>query len=75
MTTPTYQLIPAQPVPQLEAWAPPGIQCLTCGLISYNPNDIRERYCGACHRFHDDPLPRGTPDTVGPIGVSDPVGP
>lgn len=27
------------------------IQCLGCGMISYNENDIRERYCGNCHKF------------------------
>ncbi len=34
-----------------------GIKCLLCGLVSYNLNDIRQRYCAACHRFHDDPVP------------------
>ncbi len=33
-----------------------GIKCLLCGLVSYNLNDIRQRYCGQCHRFHDDPV-------------------
>lgn len=27
------------------------IQCLHCGMISYNPNDIKEKYCGNCHVF------------------------
>lgn len=31
------------------------IQCLVCGRVSYNPNDIRDKYCGFCHRFHEDP--------------------
>lgn len=31
-----------------------GIKCLTCNLTSYNTNDIRYRYCGYCHVFHDD---------------------
>jgi hypothetical protein len=30
------------------------ITCHTCGRTSANPNDIRERYCGHCHVFHDD---------------------
>lgn len=30
-----------------------GIICLTCGRLSRNSNDVRERYCGACHRFHE----------------------
>ena len=38
--------------------APDGswIECETCHGRSYNPNDVRERYCGHCHRFH--PRPR-----------------
>ena len=28
------------------------ITCLICSLTSYNPNDVREVYCGNCHRFH-----------------------
>lgn len=31
----------------------PSITCLTCKRTSYNLNDIRERYCGACHKFHE----------------------
>jgi hypothetical protein len=23
--------------------------------MSYNPNDIEQRYCGACHKFHENP--------------------
>jgi len=23
--------------------------CPACGRTSYNPNDVRERYCGACN--------------------------
>lgn len=31
-----------------------GIRCHTCERTSYHPKDVRERYCGACKRFHDD---------------------
>lgn len=31
--------------------------CPRCGRTSYNPNDRRERYCGACHRFEDECAP------------------
>jgi hypothetical protein len=31
-----------------------GIRCHACGRVSYHPKDVDERYCGACHRFHDD---------------------
>jgi hypothetical protein len=33
----------------------PYIVCPKCGMVSHNPNDVRERYCGRCHAFHDDP--------------------
>ena len=26
-------------------------RCPRCAAVSFNPNDIRERYCGACHQF------------------------
>ena len=26
-------------------------RCPRCGRTSYNPNDARERYCGACKSF------------------------
>lgn len=29
-----------------------GIRCLVCGRTSWNPNDVRARYCGSCHAFH-----------------------
>jgi ribosomal protein S27AE len=31
----------------------PSFTCQRCGAKSYNPNDIRERYCGRCHRWAD----------------------
>jgi hypothetical protein len=36
-----------------ERAAPPSITCPVCGLTSYNPNDVRERYCVRCHQFHE----------------------
>jgi len=30
------------------------ITCHTCGLTSYHPKDVEQRYCGKCHKFHDD---------------------
>jgi hypothetical protein len=30
-----------------DAW----IRCLICGMISYNQQDVEQRYCGNCHRF------------------------
>jgi len=28
------------------------IMCLRCGLVSYHPKDVEEKYCGNCHIFH-----------------------
>lgn len=27
------------------------IKCLRCGMVSYNENDIKHKYCGNCHQF------------------------
>ena len=32
----------------------PSIACPKCGRVSYNLNDVANRYCGACHMFHKD---------------------
>lgn len=32
------------------------IRCQTCQRVSFHPKDITERYCGACHVFHEDRL-------------------
>lgn len=36
------------------------ITCPQCGRTSYNPNDVRERYCGNCHQYHDTMLRNAT---------------
>lgn len=33
---------------------PPHYRCKACGAVSFNRNDIKERYCGRCHQFADD---------------------
>jgi ribosomal protein L37E len=35
-----------EPEPEPESFV-----CERCGIKSYNPHDIRERYCGRCHEF------------------------
>ncbi len=30
------------------------ILCFTCGHISHNPNDVAQKYCGHCHKFHEE---------------------
>lgn len=51
------------------------IECPVCERRSWNPNDIRERYCGSCHAFHDDLSRRMQQiavalDPLLPVGVS-----
>jgi protein-arginine kinase activator protein McsA len=29
------------------------ITCHTCEMTSYNPNDIKHKYCGKCHKYHN----------------------
>lgn len=31
----------------------PSIVCPRCGRRSFNSHDIAEKYCGACHLFHE----------------------
>lgn len=31
----------------------PSITCPECDRVSYNPNDILNRYCRSCHQYHD----------------------
>lgn len=33
-----------------------GIRCHACKRVSFHPKDISERYCGACHVFHEEHL-------------------
>jgi len=34
------------------------ITCLVCGRTSFNLNDVKHKYCGACNIFLDTPLPK-----------------
>jgi len=31
-----------------------GIRCNTCGMVSFNENDIKNFFCGKCGVFHED---------------------
>lgn len=44
----------------------PSITCTDCGMTSYNPNDIKHKYCGNCHKWHDDTTERqqGLEETI-----------
>ena len=41
---PTYELIASK--------GQKAIKCLICEMVSYNKNDIEQKYCGNCHQFH-----------------------
>lgn len=43
----TYRLL-------LVPGRPAAIKCLICNRVSYHPKDIEAKYCGFCHRFHED---------------------
>ena len=32
---------------------PRSITCFWCGRTSFNATDVAEKYCGACHVFHE----------------------
>lgn len=46
---PCYELVPNPDDPT----GLPGIRCLHCRRVSFNQNDVEQRYCGACHVFHE----------------------
>lgn len=39
----------------------PHITCPECQMKSYNPNDIKQGYCGNCHWWTSDPIMRHVP--------------
>ena len=41
----------AEIVKDKETWII-GIKCLDCGLVSYNPIDVEEKYCSNCDAYH-----------------------
>lgn len=44
-----------QPLPDKAEQAMKGFTCPQCGRTSYNPNDLREGYCGNCHDWTGTP--------------------
>ena len=39
----------------------PHVRCPKCLMVSFNPNDIEQRFCGLCKLFHADPEPPKPP--------------
>lgn len=41
-----------------EMWKDPenfeNIKCPKCRMVSYNTNDIKHKFCGNCHEWHED---------------------
>ena len=56
-TPPPIDQVKPDPPPAPPSKRFPSITCSFCQRVSYNPNDIAQKLCGACHRFHDDPQP------------------
>lgn len=48
-----------------------GIRCGTCGVTSFHPKDVEERFCARCHKFHARPE-HGLPEIPMRWGVSPP---
>lgn len=42
------------------------IECFVCGMVSYHPKDIEEKFCGCCHEFHSTMTRNNTPTNVLP---------
>jgi hypothetical protein len=50
-----YDLVVNRPAEKkLAGWLVLGIRCHTCQRVSFNANDVEQRYCGFCHVFHED---------------------
>lgn len=39
--------------------AGPAIRCKACGMLSHHPQDVAQRYCAWCHKFHEPLTPAG----------------
>lgn len=50
----SLQVLPPEPtaVIRRSAAGDLAIYCLVCGRTSFNPNDVLNRYCVHCHKYH-----------------------
>jgi hypothetical protein len=46
--------VPREPTYRIHQSERPAIHCLICGAVSHHPQDVRERYCARCKRFHEE---------------------
>jgi hypothetical protein len=54
------QLLKAETLAAAQA-PQPSFECPRCHRVSFNANDIENRYCGACHTFFTPPRPLFAP--------------
>jgi hypothetical protein len=47
------------------------ILCLDCGLTSWHPEDVRQRYCPDCREFHADKEMKARPENPAPDPFGD----
>jgi len=45
------------------------IECHTCHNRSFNPNDIKHKYCAHCNVFHETGKPRTREDCIRLSGI------
>jgi hypothetical protein len=45
--------IVASGVPYVLVAGDKAIMCLTCGMVSNHPQDVSNRYCANCKKFHE----------------------
>jgi hypothetical protein len=56
-----YTIVRTDVIKDGRAHSSVGIRCHACGTTSYHPVDVEQRYCGFCHRFHEEPSGLGAP--------------
>lgn len=45
---------------KVDAVGQESIKCHKCNMTSYNPNDVKNKYCGNCHIFFEDEIAKNT---------------
>jgi hypothetical protein len=50
-------LVEAAEARQKDPGTRPHYRCPRCGVVSFNPNDIANRYCVRCHQFEEPERP------------------
>lgn len=53
VTGSVYTMLAIERLDVVERERPTSYTCPFCCRTSHNPNDVTQRYCGACHRFLD----------------------